>query len=197
MTLVQALQATAELSSTRLSQEAAQMLYDDLKAYDEQAVINALARCRRELKGKLTVAEIISRIDDGRPGPDEAWAMLPWDEESTAVLSAEMQEAQNHVRVIYDHDKVGARLAFKERYTRMVNDARNYGDNPVKWQISIGYNRKGREAPLLNAVEAGYITAQEAGRYIEMPEPILMIAGTPPVQMPEDVRKQIEALAKK
>ena len=78
--LLQALAVTAELTGTELSEPAARVMANDLAAYPVQQVLGALTRCRRELKGRLTVAAILERLDDGRPGPNEAWAMIPQDE---------------------------------------------------------------------------------------------------------------------
>ena len=78
--LNEAIAVTAELTGTVLSKVAAQVMAEDLARYPEAQVMGALTRCRRELKGRLTIADVISRLDDGRPGVEEAWAMLPKDE---------------------------------------------------------------------------------------------------------------------
>jgi hypothetical protein len=66
--LSEAVAVTLELTGTTLSEVAARMMADDLARYPEQQVMGALTRCRRELKGRLTIADVISRLDDGRPG---------------------------------------------------------------------------------------------------------------------------------
>ena len=75
--LAEALAVTAELTGTELSVAAAKVMATDLAAYPRQQVLGALARCRRELKTRLTMAAVIERLDDGRPGAEEAWAMIP------------------------------------------------------------------------------------------------------------------------
>jgi hypothetical protein len=52
-----------------------------------------LGRCRREVKGVLTVSDVVSRIEDGRPGVEQAWSMLPITESQTAVWTDEMAAA--------------------------------------------------------------------------------------------------------
>lgn len=91
--LLKAIAVTAELTQTELSIDAARMMAIDLSQYDEQQVMKALEKCRKGLKSKLTVEAVISRIDDGRPGPEEAWAMIPKSEFSSVVWTAEMAEA--------------------------------------------------------------------------------------------------------
>ena len=91
--LLQAIAVTAELTATQLSQSAARVMAQDLARYPEAQVLEALTRCRRELKGRMTIADVLTRIDDGRPDPEEAWAMLPKDEGSSVVWTEEMAQA--------------------------------------------------------------------------------------------------------
>lgn len=166
MTLAQAIMATAELCGTKLSEIGADMLLTDLEQYPEPDVLRALSRCRRELKGRLTLAEIVGRIDDGRPGPDEAWAALPWEEEETAVLTSEMKEAQGAAWHAYHAgDRAGAARAFREAYTRLVQDART-ARRPVEWRISLGWDRERREGPVREALQLKRITAEQAERFL-------------------------------
>lgn len=60
--VLKALAVTAELCGTTLSDAAARIFASDLAAYSETQVLAALLKCRRELKGKLTPAEVIARI---------------------------------------------------------------------------------------------------------------------------------------
>ena len=97
ITLLEALAVTAELTGTELSEAAARAMVADLQAYPAQQVLVALTRCRRELKGRLTIAAVLERLDDGRPGPNEAWAMIPQDEAGSVVWTQEMAEAFEQV----------------------------------------------------------------------------------------------------
>lgn len=148
--LLRAIAATAELCGKTYTPAAAQMLAKDLEGYDEQAVLSALTRCRRELDGRpFNVAAIISRIDDGRPGVEQAWAMLPHDEHTSTVWTEEMAKAWGSaLPLLNDGDKIGARMAFKETYARLVADARD-AKQPAKWTPSFGMDRAGR----INALE--------------------------------------------
>jgi hypothetical protein len=160
--LIQAIAATAELCGTNLSEGAAKLLLADLSEYDERGVLVALTKCRKELKGRLTLAEIISRIDDGRPGAEEAWSMLPRDEATTVVWTGEMTQAWGGVQHLIDEDElVAARMAFKETYYRLVTEARELR-TPVKWSVSLGHDVAGRKTALLMAVAKRRITADHA-----------------------------------
>jgi hypothetical protein len=160
--LLQAIAVTAELCGTNLSEAAAKLMLSDLSDYDEGAALQALSKCRRELKGRLTLAEIVSRIDDGRPGAEEAWAVLPFDEATSVVWTKEMSAAFWIAQPLIDSgEKIAARMAFKEAYLRMVAEAREHRE-PVKWTVSLGHDQAGRQPILAAAVEKGRITVNHA-----------------------------------
>ncbi len=160
--LLKAIAVTAELTQTEYSIDAARIMAEDLAQYDEQQVLAALVKCRRELKSRLTLAEIIARIDDGRPGPEEAWSMIPKDEFSSVVWTKEMSEALGVCyKLIESGDNVQARMAFIEAYKSRVNKARDAGEK-VKWNPSLGHDPNSRETVLIEAVEKGRISAKHA-----------------------------------
>lgn len=111
-------------------------------------------------------ADIIAQIkgivaNDGRPGAEEAWAvsLRSCDEALTVVWTAEMAEAFGMCRAVLDvGDEIGARMAFKETYTRLVTAAREARRPPV-WTASLGFDHDGREAALLPHVQAGRLPA--------------------------------------
>ena len=126
--LLQAIAVTSELCGRTFSEAAAKVFVADLSAYPEAQVMGALTRCRKEVRGMLTVQDVVSRLDDGRPGVEEAWSMLPHDENMSAVWTTEMSQAFGVCVAQLDAgDRVGARMAFKETYQRMVNQARDNG----------------------------------------------------------------------
>lgn len=158
--LLKAIAVTAELTGTQLSTPAARVMAEDLSRYPEGQVIGALDRCRRELKGRMSPADVIARLDDGRPGPEEAWAMIPRDESGTVVWSDEMREAYAAASpLIAEGDMIAGRMAFLERYRTLVSAARDAGKS-ANWQPSLGWDVRGREVVLIEAVEKGRLTAQ-------------------------------------
>lgn len=160
--LIQAVAVTAELCGRVFTPAAAAVFVDDLGGYPEEQILGALRRCRREVRGVLTVQDVLSRIDDGRPGPDEAWAMIPQDEAASCVWTDEMAKAWGVARhLMREGDRVGARMAFRDAYTRMVAEARDQGVAP-NWTPSLGHDKVGRAEALEDAVSKGRLAYQHA-----------------------------------
>ncbi|MHB8408950.1 MAG: hypothetical protein ACYDHY_12805 [Acidiferrobacterales bacterium] len=167
--LLKALQLTAELTQTEISLEATRVMVADLEAYPEAQVFGALLRCRRELRTRLTIADIVSRLDDGRPGPDEAWARIPRGEEDTVVWSDEMAAAFGIASpLLAAGDQIAARMAFREAYSREVTQARAE-QKPAIWRVSLGSDREGREGPIREAVARGWISPEMATKFLPPP----------------------------
>lgn len=144
----QAIKLTAEVTGSMLSDDAIAMMLMQLKPYGADAVMTALNRCQRELKHRLTLADIVERITqtDGRYTADEAWAKLPKDNRFGELVTAEMDEAAGFAFPLLEiGDKVAARKAFIDAYTRLVDDARASG-KPAKWRVSMGVDGGNMEA---------------------------------------------------
>lgn len=164
--LLEAIAVTAELTGTTISKVAGQVMADDLSHYPENQVLGALRRCRRELKGRLTIADVLTRLDDGRPGVEEAWAMAPKAESDTAVWTEEMAQAMGPVHSLLNSgDEIGARMAFKELYQKLCQSARDR-NLPVSWTVSLGWDIHGRESAIRAAVESGRLTSKQAIIYL-------------------------------
>lgn len=160
--VIKALAVTARLMGTVLDEDAARIFAEDLSAYPAPQILAALTRCRREVKGRLTVADVISRIDDGRPGAEEAWAMMPRSESASVVWTDEMAKAFGACyRLIEQGDEIAARMAFKETYTQAVAKARDNAQ-PVKWALSQGHDKNGRAAAIREAADRGRISQDRA-----------------------------------
>jgi hypothetical protein len=103
-------------------------------------------------------ADISSQIedaaaDDGRPGVESAWAlaMQSADERETIVWTAEMAQAWASVAPLFRNgDEIGARMAFKEAYSRMVDEARAARRAPI-WMPTLGFDLERRTAALVAA----------------------------------------------
>jgi len=164
--LLKAIAVTAELTDTDLSESAARVMAEDLSSFPENQVLGALVKCRRELKGKLRISEVLDRLDDGRPDANEAWAMIPKSESASVVWTREMAESFGiALPLIEDGDHVAARMAFIESYKSKCADARNNGVS-VKWEPSLGHDRNGREHVLLAAVQKGLLTQEHAAKLL-------------------------------
>lgn len=160
--IVKGLGVALEITGTQLSDPAVRVIARELEGYPEAQVLSALKRCCKELKGRLTLAEIVSRIDDDRPGPEEAWSMIPRDEASSAFWTDEMREAYGAAaNLIREGQLVPARMAFTERYRVLVAKARDER-RPVRWEFTPGTDKDGRELVVLDAVQKGRVSAESA-----------------------------------
>lgn len=165
--LINVVRVTGELYNKTVSEAGATMFLLDLARFDKQSIMTALQKCRQELKFFPTVAEVIARIPDGRPGVEEAWSMIPKDEYGSVVWTDEMCEAFGVARALIEEDPIAARMAFKESYTKICADAKASG-KPVRWSPSLGFDKGGRAAALQEAVQKGRISLEFAQN--RMPE---------------------------
>lgn len=168
--LIKALCLTAEAIGSTISPTVAMMMAEDLSEYPMDALGVALRACRREVKGRLTVADIIQRCqaEDGRPGKDEAWSigLESSDEYGTAVMTLEIQQAMAAAKVILDEgDQVGARMAFMSAYERLVRESRQI-NKPVEWIVSLGFDKDRRATAIQQAAQLNRIPQIEADRHL-------------------------------
>lgn len=166
--LAKDLTVTAEVLGDEARPAVLVLMVNELSSYPLASLQQALATCRRELKGRLTLAAILERIDDGHLAPNEAWAVaLPaWDEENTVVWTEEVASAWLVARPLLEGgDRVAARLAFLEAYGRNLKAARN-AKRPAAFIASLGRNAAVREAALQQAVNAGLLEREAVAQYL-------------------------------
>lgn len=122
-------------------------------------------------------ADIIAQInstaaDDGRPGAEEAWAIAVRgaDEAATVVWTSEVSAAWAIAKPVFDlGDEVGARMAFKEAYVRLVAESRTLR-MPAQWLPSLGHDAQRRAVALSDAVVAGLLPAPAVAGLLPPPE---------------------------
>ena len=175
-TLLAALIATIEACGATWSDPTISLVLRDLARHPEGVIIDALERCRRELRFKLTLADIIDRIDDGRPAPDEAWAQVSaaLDERRTVVATDEALEALREVRHLAGDDNA-VRMGFRAAYQRIVLRNKAEGIAP-QWVPSLGHDPEQREAALREAADKGRLDPKQVPR--------LLGAATDPLMLP-------------
>lgn len=125
-------------------------------------------------------ADILAQLEgiaaqDGRPGVEEAWAlaMRSSDEGDTVVWTSEVAEAMGVCQPILNAgDEVGARMAFKEAYTRIIDAARRARISP-QWTASIGHDPERRSSAISAAVTAGLL---ESNQFAALPAPRAHVA---------------------
>lgn len=165
--VVKAITVTAELTGASLSGPAVAMMAKDLTAmHSVDAILRALTRCRKELSRPLTAGAVFDRLaeDDGRPSGDEAWAVAlqSSDEAETVVWNGEIQKAMAAARPILEAgDKIGARMAFRDAYERIVRNNREAGILPV-WEASLGWDKERRAVAIESARSLGLLSAPRA-----------------------------------
>ena len=167
--IYQMLLATYAALDQPMSDIAIKTIAADLQQYDEQAIGQALTRCRKELR-RVTLADIIDRIPGEHPGPEEAWAIVSKtiNNEHVSVAWTEQMAAAYGVAYNLPDDAIAARMAFKEVYQRMVSDARAKGERP-KWIASLGFDPSGREQAQKQAAKL-MITSQIAFKQLPAPQ---------------------------
>lgn len=160
--IAKAVIVTAEVMGHDLTPLAAREMARELASYPPAAVAGALRRCQRELSSRLTLAAVLQRIDDGHPGPEEAWALCPRDEGATVVWTDEIAEAFGVARpLLASGDDIAARMAFKESYGRLLQQARSER-RAAKWLPSFGHSMAGRAEPIMLAVDKGRLSLDYA-----------------------------------
>lgn len=181
------------------------LYFADLQRYTLRTVESALAAHRRDVtRGRFAPlpADLLAQIEtamanDGRPGPEEAWALAlrADDEGRTIVWTAETAEAFGICRVIlHAGDEVGARMAFREAYVSRVAAARAKRE-PVRWSASLGHDQAQQDDALRIAVEAGKLPATY------LPAPRSPVAGLLELSQqrgcPPDVKRRLEEIRAK
>lgn len=162
---IEMLSATLDLYGRKLSPGAYSIWFESLSAWPIDACRKALAAYVQSGGDKAPVPFDIIKIiqgNDGHPGPEEAWAMLRSavaDESVTVVWTEPMREAF-FVAVSLSDDLIAARMAFKERYTAALADARETGHGPT-WTVSFGHDKQGREPVLAEAVRLGRLSGPQ------------------------------------
>ena len=159
--IIQAITVTAELTGTQLSANAAAVMAEDLLAYPLDKVLIAFERCRRELKGRLTLAAILERIDDGWQSAEEAFNTLVagWESEHLSILTTHtaMHAAESASALFNIGDKYRAGLAFKTAYERIVSEKKAKGIQP-DWYVSAGLDKEQLAQLVTEAAATGKIT---------------------------------------
>lgn len=183
--LVELLVVTAEVIGDQLRPTTAAYMVRDLSCYPLVQLERALEGCRRELKGRLSLAAVLERIDDGHPAPNEAWAVAiqAADERNTVVWTTLTQQAWNTaLSLVQAGDKIAARQAFLETYTRLVKDARA-ARLPASYSPSLGFDLTSRNAALTDAVSKGLLAHDQVSDHLQLTaaapafNPMALLAG--------------------
>jgi len=152
-----------------------------LREYDITDVEKAFEAHLRVNGKTITPADITRQLEvirpDGRPGADEAWAMIPQDEYGSVVMSNEMSEAWGIAQNMLP-DKNAARMAFRDAYNRIVATNKLAGRKP-EWFPSLGFDVQGRTTALADAIRNKRLAADHALKLVapEKQAEMLSLAG--------------------
>lgn len=190
------------LGKPNVNSRQAVLFFRTLAAHSIEDVTGAFeAHLRDPQRGRFfpAPADILAQLSkasesDGRPGPDEAWAIAlrASDEAATVVWTAEISRAWGVCKPVLDGgDQVGARMAFRDAYNRIVQEARASRE-PISWSPTIGHDLSMRDETLTLAVEQGRLPRAY------LPAPVGPVAGlielTGVRGMPESVRERLHEI---
>ncbi len=150
-----------------LSRDAILIYLESLEGYSDDEVTAALKRCAVEVKGRLALADIVSRIDDGWPEPDAAWALCPASEAETVVWTDEIVCSYYEASEQHPEDQVAVRMAFREIYRKKLVQARQERRRP-EWRVSLGSDPRQREQAVRDGIRRGRI--EDAMLHVYCPE---------------------------
>jgi hypothetical protein len=200
------LNSTAQLMGKPAPQGAqVAMFFRVMQRYSIDVVREALeAHLRDSQRGRFfpMPADLIAQIEgrmDTRPTSDEAWAISikALDEFDSVVWTDEMAEAWGICKPIIDMgDEVGARMAFKAAYDRLVMKSRETGVE-AKWAVSLGFDVNKRAVALEKAQKAGRIQEIPAHMRLEAQSSSPQLEYQAERKMPPDVRQLLHELLNK
>lgn len=130
------------------------------------------------------------KLLDGRPDENEAWAvsLTSLDERETVTWTSEMAEAFDLAKpLLAVRDEIGARIAFKDAYKRLVTEARSL-NRPAQWSTSAGWDAGRHQLEHQDAVSAGLLEGPK------QPLALPNESGAP-AGKPEGLKRLIEAMA--
>jgi hypothetical protein len=158
-----------------------ELYFATFKSVDHEKWLTACYALASKSKGWPSIADVKALLNpNGHPAAETAWAMIAPKVSSdapTVFVTEEMREAYGAALSLED-DMIAARMAFKETYTRAVQQAEANGTKPI-WSMMPGTDNRGKELAIHEAVKKGYVTTDWAMRQlpVEAHESLLALAG--------------------
>jgi hypothetical protein len=146
-----------------------EMWWKALEAFPDGSVTAAAEQHLKTSHFKPQIADIVKLCEAQCVGlwlgADEAWALMPKSESDSAMLTDEIAQAMAAATPLLEMgDKVAARMAFKDAYGRLVEQAKIAGRYP-RYFPSFGDDVHGRTSVLAMAVQRGQIPLSQALEY--------------------------------
>lgn len=157
--LTEELIATIEAMGGEANLKVVGMMVADFRVFPKHQLKEALHRVRMEGTSRLTPKVLLDQLDaiNGRLGADEAFALVlkAKDETQTVVWTDEVAQAWAAVySMVQSKDQVGARMAFKQAYERIAQDARAQLKRPEP-AFTLGTDPELRRVAITQAHEQG------------------------------------------
>jgi hypothetical protein len=141
------LEGCASVYDKEIKEAQAKIFFNALAEYDFNAIEKSFNAHIRTSKFFPTPADIIQNIPKPKLachiGADEAWqlALKAMDESNSVVLNEQIMKARECAMDVYwSGDKVGARMAFRDAYNRIILESPT-----PNWFVSLGFDKDGRE----------------------------------------------------
>jgi hypothetical protein len=176
------MELAAEYFGKTLTVDVMRLYWTALTAYPIEAVESAFqeyicnaTQARMPLVSEVLVALGRAEPNSAYPSSDEAWgiAVKTFDEQQTVVVTDEVMGAREAAQPVMDiGDEVGARMAFRDAYNRLVTQARMKGNAKPRWWITNGTDKQLREQAIRQAVDLGRLS-RDALKQITGPDPTL------------------------
>lgn len=197
--IAELIDATAEILGSQIKPQIIKIMCDDLADYEFNEIQAALTACRREVKGRLSLKDIIDRLPkkgDELPSADEMWGAIYdfcTDERKTFILPEMAFKALESTNggiweLIQDGDKTGARMAFKAAYERLSQGF----NGKVQYSVRLGTDTDERKTAIQAAYKQGLIDKSQALQYLPELDEIL---GLLPPPNPENVAKVLQSIS--
>ena len=191
------IEITAEISGNPFKPQVIALMVEDLAEWEINEIQAALNACRREVKGRLSLKDIIDRLtkkSDELPSADEMWGAIYdfcTDERKSSVLPEMAFKALESTNggiwgLIQDGDKIGARMAFKAAYERLSQGF----NGKVQYSVRLGTDSEERKTAIQAAYKQGLIDKSQALQYL----PELDLGLLPPPN-PENVAKVLQSIS--
>lgn len=189
---------TAEYDLPAFSREKIDMWMRALSKFPPGSVMRATENHLQTCRFKPQLADIVAGckalVGGEWLGAEEAWARMPKSEMDSAMLTDEIAQAIAIVApMMANGDYIAARMAFKDAYTRLVDQAKIDGRAPVYFP-SFGTDKAGAATMLANAVRAGQLTFERAAEVKpEFAQDVAQMVGVrkhPLLGAPNDAAKQ-------
>lgn len=146
-------------SPEKISTEMALMYWNALRNREIDDIRTAINRhIQDENRGRFfplpaDIAAQLPKASDLWLTADEAWAMCPKNEQSSAAVCDEIMGALEVANeLIWSDDMIAARRAFIDNYNRQVDEAKREGRAP-KWWTSLGFDEHSRHKAEAKVIE--------------------------------------------